>query len=94
MVITCILFAILVFADQLLKWITQKEAFFIFFAIKIGNYNFLTFDYHLNTGMAWSLLSDSTWLLVIISIVASIVLGYFCFKNDWKNNKLRSIALT
>lgn len=94
MVITCILFAIFVISDQLLKWYTQKEAFVNFVAIKFGNYNFLTLDYHLNTGMAWSLLSDSTWLLVIISVIASIVLGYFCLKNDWKHNKLRSISLT
>ncbi len=94
MLITCLLFAILVFADQLLKWITQKEAFNNFVVIKFGNYNFLTFDYQLNKGMAWSLLSDSTWLLVIISLVASIVLGYFCMKNDWKNKKIKSIGLT
>ena len=94
MLITCLIFFILVFADQLLKWITQKEAFHNFVAIKIGNYDFLTFDYKLNTGMAWSMLSDATWLLVIISLIASIVLGYLCMKNDWKKKKIRSISLT
>ncbi len=94
MLITCLLFAVLVIGDQLLKWITQKEAFYNFVVIKIGSYDFLTFDYHLNTGMAWSLLSDATWVLVIISLVASIVLGYFCLKNDWKNKKLRATAMT
>lgn len=94
MLITCLLFGILVFLDQLLKWITQKEGFSNFVAIKIGNYNFLTFDYKLNTGMAWSMLSDATWLLVIISLIASFVLGYFAMKNDWKNGKLRAIGIT
>lgn len=93
MIITCLLFALLVFADQLLKWVTQKD-YLSNIAIKFGNYNFLKFDKQYNTGMAWSLLSDSTWFLVIISIIASIVLGYFCLKNDWKKSKLRAISLT
>ena len=94
MLITCLLFAILVILDQLLKWITQKQAFSDFVLIKFGDYKFITLDYKLNTGMAWSLLSDSTWLLVIISIVASILLGFLCIRNNWKNNKLRSLGIT
>lgn len=94
MLVTCLLFAILVILDQLTKWITQKEAFSNFVAIKFGDYKFLTLDYKLNTGMAWSLLSDSTWILVIISLVASILLGYLAIRNDWKHHKLRAIGVT
>ncbi len=47
-----------------------------------------------NTGAAWSFLSDATWLLMLISLVASGVLVYFITKNNWKKKKCYSIAIT
>jgi len=43
------------------------------------------FYYTENTGMAWSFLSDKTWLLAIISFVACIVIAYFYFKGKFKS---------
>ena len=47
-----------------------------------------------NKGAAWSFMSDSTWLLAILSFVASGVLVYFITKNNWKKKKCYSTAIT
>ena len=47
-----------------------------------------------NTGAAWSFLSDHTWILAVISFIASGVLVYFITKNDWKKKKCYSLAIT
>lgn len=54
----------------------------------------LKFRFVYNTGAAFSSMSNSTWLLCIISLVASIAIGYFIYKyHDYKNRKLLSISL-
>ncbi len=56
--------------------------------------NFIKFTYVENTGMAFSMLSDSTWVLVLVSLIASILLGYMCYKyTNWLKNKCLSISL-
>ncbi|MDE7264294.1 MAG: signal peptidase II [Anaeroplasmataceae bacterium] len=47
-----------------------------------------------NTGAAWSFLSNQTWILTVISFIASVVLVYFLTKNDWKRKKCYSTAIT
>ncbi|MDE6048025.1 MAG: signal peptidase II [Anaeroplasmataceae bacterium] len=47
-----------------------------------------------NTGAAWSFLSDHTWILAVVSFIASAVLVYFITKNNWKKKKCYSIAIT
>ena len=47
-----------------------------------------------NTGAAWSFLSDHTWILAVISFIASAVLVYFITKNNWKKKKCYSTAIT
>lgn len=42
--------------------------------------NFLYFAYVENTGGAWSILSNATWLLAIISIIAVVGITYYLFK--------------
>lgn len=41
--------------------------------------NFLYFAYVRNTGGAWSILSNATWLLAIISVVAVVGITYYLF---------------
>ncbi len=56
--------------------------------------NFIKFTYVENTGMAFSMASDSTWALVIISLVASAILGYLVVKyTNWIKKKCLSISL-
>lgn len=47
-----------------------------------------------NKGAAWSFLSDATWLLMLLSLIASGVLVYFVAKNNWKYKKCYSIGVT
>lgn len=44
--------------------------------------NFLYFAYVVNTGGAWSILSNATWLLAIISTVAVVGITYYLFKKQ------------
>ena len=90
MLITCLLFFIFCFLDQLTKFLAQKNAWNNFVAIP----GVLRLECEYNKGMAWSLLSDSTWFLVIISALATIILGFLAMKNDWKKAKLNAIGLT
>ncbi len=76
--------------DQVSKYLTQVFEPSNVVAIP----GILRLDTVYNTGMGWGLLSDNTLILVVISLVASIVLGYMCMKNDWKNNKFLSISMT
>lgn len=55
----------------------------------IDNFFWLTHVH--NTGAAWSLFNNSTSLLTIISVIASIVLVAIYLKND--HNRLTNIAL-
>lgn len=48
--------------------------------------NFLYFTYVENTGGAWSILSNATWLLAIFSTVAVIGISYYMFKKNIKLN--------
>lgn len=88
--ITCLLLFVFYMLDQISKYLVQVWQPNNVTAIP----HFLTLDLHYNTGMAWSLFDDSTIILVVISFIASIVLGYICFKNDWKKNKLLSFSMT
>lgn len=90
LVITCIIFFILCFADQLTKYLAQRNAWDGFEAIP----HVLRLDCQYNTGMAWSLLDNMTWFLVIVSILATILLGFIAMKNNWKKAKLNSIGIT
>lgn len=43
--------------------------------------NLLYFAYVTNKGGAWSILSNATWLLTIVSIVSVVLISYYMFKN-------------
>ena len=92
MLITLLILAFVIFSDQLTKYLTE---------IFIDKYktieiipNILTVTKVYNKGAAWSILSDTTWLLAIISLVATVILCYFVLKNDWKTKKCYSLATT
>ena len=87
--ITAILLAVLLLADQVSKY----------FAVEMGSNtiewgNFLQIHLKYNKGAAFSLFDNFPWGLVIISAVASIILGYVAMKNDWKHGKFGAIGVT
>ena len=87
--ITAILLAVLLITDQVSKY----------FAVEMGSNtiewgNFLQIHLKYNKGAAFSLFDNFPWGLVIISAVASIILGYIAMKNDWKHGKFGAIGVT
>ncbi len=92
MLITALLILILLILDQVTKYLADIN-------IALGKTkevipHILTLTKIYNTGAGWGMFGDATWLLVIVSLIASIILGYFCYKCDWKNKKLYSIGIT
>lgn len=47
--------------------------------------NFFNISYFRNTGGAWSILSEYTWLLIIISFLIVLFIGVYIYKNNVKN---------
>lgn len=92
MLITLIVLAVLLVIDIITKYLAQ---------VLITPGKTVTLIPHIldgtlvyNKGAAWSFLSDATWLLMIVSLIATGVLIYFSTKNNWKNKKCYSTAIT
>ena len=47
-----------------------------------------------NTGAAWSLFEEHTWILVLISACATVILAILASKNDWRHAKLQGFSIT
>lgn len=92
MLITGLFILILIILDQVTKYLVDIN-------IALGKTkevipHILTLTKIYNTGAGWGMFENATWLLVIVSLVASIILGYYCYKCDWKKKKLYSIGIT
>ncbi|MDE5714859.1 MAG: signal peptidase II [Anaeroplasmataceae bacterium] len=90
--ITLALLAFFLVGDQLTKWLA--ESFIQEQHVKTLIPHVLDTTLTYNTGAAWSMLDDATWLLALVSLIASGVMIYFISKNNWKKKKCYSIALT
>lgn len=92
--ITILIFAILFVLDQGTKYLAQL--FLVAGTRQTVIPNVFSFELEYNSGASFSMLSgsDSNWLLIIISAVATLVLIYMCSKNNWKTQKLKSALLT
>ena len=53
--------------------------------------NFFSITYVQNTGAAWSILSNKTYIIVLISFIIILVIGYYVLKNK-PNTKMEKIA--
>lgn len=90
MYITALIFVLLVLIDQVVKYLaTYIDPNH---PIQIGN--FVKFTYLENPGAAFGLGADFGWILVVISSIATIILGYLAMKNDWKHGKFGAFAMT
>ena len=76
----CIIILTLVI-DQITKYMAMTS--FTPSITVIDNFFWLT--YAKNTGMAWSMFSNATWLLTIISLVITIVL-FWLYHSSYKSN--------
>ena len=89
MLITCIIFVILYLIDQ----ITKRMAMDLVGTMEVIP-DFLSFELTYNKGAAWGMMENNTPILVLISVIGTILLGYFCLKNDWKKHTFMSFSLT
>ena len=81
----------LVFLDQISKYV-------IFSTIGLGNPipvvdGFFRLYGVYNTGAAFSILNDHSWILLVISIISTIAIGYFMKDFSIKKRPLFSIAI-
>ncbi len=86
LILFTIIFIVGVALDQITKYIikTNLELYENIPIIK----GFFSISYVINTGAAWSFLSDSTWLLTIISIVSCLVCSYFMFSKKYRKDNI------
>lgn len=78
-------------ADQLCKFLVVNN-------IPLGEYitvipKFLEITYTKNTGSAFGMFSQYTWLLAIVSLIALIIFGYLYRYVNFKKRALFSLAL-
>ena len=92
MVVTLLLLTFFLFSDILSKYFTEVYIPLGGNIEVIPNVLNLTLGY--NTGMAFSMLDDSTLLLAILSLAASIAIIFLVRQNDWETKKLYSVAST
>lgn len=86
-----IIAAAIVAADQLLKhWVTVNIALGQTRGFIPG---ILSLTHTKNTGAAFSMLSEHTWILAVISVAASVALAYFALKKSLTKWERFSIAL-
>lgn len=90
--ITMIIVGILVALDQTSKLIIDSKLFFGEEIIVIDDFFYITKVY--NTGGGWSIFSDSTWLLTIISFLGVGIFLYMSVKNDFKKKIIYSISVS
>lgn len=60
--------------DQLTKWIITETLYYGEFIPVIKD--FFSISHVLNTGAAWGVLADHTWLLSCVTFLACLILGY------------------
>jgi signal peptidase II len=88
--ITALVFFLLVVFDQGVKFLAS----YIDPNNPIVLGNFVKFTYKENPGAAFGLASEYGWVLVVVSAIATIILGGLAIKNDWKHGKFNAIGVT
>lgn len=81
---TIIILSIIFFLIDLISKKIITESLYIGESIKIIK-NFFNITYVRNTGAAFSILSEYTWLLVIVSLFIIFLIVYYISKNKPKN---------
>lgn len=90
-IITLIFIVLVILIDQAVKLVVDNYLAIRENLVVIPNFFSITRVY--NTGAAWGMFGDSTIVLMIISIVASLVALYASTWNDFKKKKTYSIAI-
>ena len=91
MLITAFIFLVLVLFDQLTKYFATLQTGDVTIIPNVLTSVKPTTG---NPGIAFGIGDGLTWLWVIVSFVACIILGFVAYKNDWKHGKLGAIGVT
>lgn len=83
MMIFLIVLSIFFFLVDLISKIVIENLLYLGQSIKVIN-NFFSITYVRNTGAAFNILSEHTWLLVVISFLIIILIGVYIYKNKPK----------
>lgn len=84
---------ILLFFDQLTKVLASSQILLNHSVSVIPN--FIYFTYQNNTGMAWSLLSDGTTVLALLSTLIGFGIYFYTLKKlDFKHNKFLMVVIS
>lgn len=89
--ITAIIFLALVLFDQLTKYFATLQTGDVVIIPNVLTSVKVTTG---NPGIAFGIGDGLTWLWVIVSIVACVLLGYIAYKNDWKHGVLGALGVT
>ena len=87
--ITAIVFVILVTLDQVSKYL-----FILHPRLRTIIPGVVDMRLSYNTGAAFGMGENMTWLWVIISILAVVVLAIIAYKNDWRHGTFGAIGVT
>lgn len=82
--------ALIVAVDQITKFLTVKNI--PLWGHKEFIPDFLAFTYTQNTGGGWSILSDHTWVLILVSVICFVAIGIAIWKKVF-TGKYTLIAL-
>ena len=93
-IISLICVIVLIGLDQLTKYIASHNETLLSGEKIIFIKYLLSFELAFNKGAAWSILSGKKFLLVSISVIASLAcLSFLVLTSDFKKKKLYSISL-
>lgn len=93
MLIFTLITLILLFFDQLTKVLASSQILLNHSVDVIPN--FIYFTYQNNTGMAWSLLSDGTAVLALLSTLIGFGIYFYTLKKlDFKHNKFLMVIIS
>ena len=85
-----IILTVIFFAIDLVSKIVISDLMNVNHSIQIID-NFFYITYVRNTGAAWSIFSDKTWFLIIVSLVIIFGIVYYIYKNK-PGSKLEKVG--
>lgn len=87
--ITALVFIVLVTLDQLSKYLVIGHS-----GTMTVIPNVLEIKYVTNSGAAFGLGSEYTWILALVSAIAVVILFIVAYKNDWKHGWFGALGVT
>ena len=93
-VISLVLIAVLIAADQIIKIIVDSclDIGSVVEVIKFGDFKLFSLNHVRNSGAAWSIMQGKTWFLVGVPLVVCAFGVYYMYRQR-NNSKLQLVAL-